>query len=185
MMTNGSEHTPEHPTGTDYKALVERVRDPYVSTDALHRDLADAVGTAVSDEEAEKPETVVERAWREHPDEMARAHTEFQVSALRERVAELEAEVQRVYKMAHDDDPAAWHAHQALIQLICDPDEPSTVLAAVKRETAAQALEPILEAERTWRLRRAGGTRDLGFRAQVLKALRAYRSGTEAETGHN
>lgn len=41
-------------------------------------------------------ETVAERAWREHPDSMASAHTELQVSRLREQLAASEAVIEKV-----------------------------------------------------------------------------------------
>lgn len=48
-------------------------------------------------------ETLAERLWREHPDAMARAHTELRVEAVQERLAAAEAVIEKVREFCRSE----------------------------------------------------------------------------------
>jgi hypothetical protein len=89
----------------------------------------------MSDEEAETAYTERFDAFR-----AGRASRDDELAALRERVAELEAAMERATRyVSRVPFPKA----EKLLETLSDP--PSTVLAAVRRETAAQAREEALK----------------------------------------
>lgn len=98
----------EHPVDENTTKLIAKARTTIRDADrcvslgispaagTLHRHLRE-VTDALEAAQPRVVETLVDRHWREHPEAMALAHTELQVEALREQLADaLEAAQQRI-----------------------------------------------------------------------------------------